>query len=354
MPVYRDKEKKTYYVKFRYKDYAGKSHTTTKRGFATKTAAKDYETDFRRKAARTTDMKFSSLYELFIADRKVHLRSGTIRTKISQSINFLPQLGDIPINNITPVVIREWQNGLIAGEGRNGPLKPSTLASVNGQLSSVMNYAVKYFGLPNNPVRIAGGIGKKRTKMDFWEKDTFDKFISYVDDVVMYNVFNTLFYSGMRIGELLALQRKDIDFDENKISISKTMNLYGSHEVSEPKTESSTRSIYMPGFIMDMLHDYLDRMAYEPEYLFDLTYKEISYHFSKYIKAAEVKKMNIHGLRHSHVSYLINLKVPITAISKRLGHINPKITLEFYAHMYKDDDVSIAKMMEKEAFVVKM
>jgi integrase len=61
-------------------------------------------------------------------------------------------------------------------------------------------------------------------------------------------------------------------------------------------------------------------------------------YFAKYTDMAGIKHIRIHDLRHSHASMLIHLNVPITAISKRLGHSTVKMTLEKYAHCYSDSD----------------
>ena len=67
----------------------------------------------------------------------------------------------------------------------------------------------------------------------------------------------------------------------------------------------------------------------------------------KWSEKAGLKDILLHGLRHSHVSYLIKLGIPITAISHRLGHTNAQITLSTYSHMYKEDETEIAGILEK-------
>ena len=74
MPAYKDTKKGTWYAKFRYTDWQGNRRETTKRGFATKREAKEYEEEYKRKAQGTADMTFSSLFEIYLEDRQQHIK----------------------------------------------------------------------------------------------------------------------------------------------------------------------------------------------------------------------------------------------------------------------------------------
>mgnify|MGYP000869835822 CR=1 FL=1 len=95
------------------------------------------------------------------------------------------------------------------------------LKTINNQLAAIFNYTVKYYDLPNNPCRKAGSIGKsKADEMQFW---THEEFSSFIDSIMnkhqSYMVFMTLYWTGMRLGELLALTIGDVDFEKCTISI---------------------------------------------------------------------------------------------------------------------------------------
>lgn len=91
--------------------------------------------------------------------------------------------------------VRHWQNKLITDPAG---YKPTYLKSVHNQLSAIMNFAVKYYGLPKNPAAICGSKGKKHAdSMQFWTMDEFNTFIQYVDDPMLNTIFYLLFYSGM-------------------------------------------------------------------------------------------------------------------------------------------------------------
>ncbi len=150
----------------------------------------------------------------------------------------------------------------------------------------------------------------------------------------------------MRVGEFLALAPGDIDFKANTISITKTYN-WKQKCISSPKTEPSIRTIAMPKKIIDEIRAYLSKCYEPPERIFGgVSQRGLTSRMIKYAERAGVKKIRLHDLRHSHASYLIHHGVPITAISQRLGHKNPKITLEVYSHVYKASDSEIVKTLE--------
>ena len=105
----------------------------------------------------------------------------------------------------------------------------------------------------------------------------------------------------------------------------------------------------MPEFMMEDIKEYLDSLPVQPEYPFMLhPPTTMRARLTKYTSLAGVSRITLHDLRHSHASYLIQQGVAITAISKRLGHSSPAITLNIYAHVYKDNDTEIAQMIEKD------
>ncbi|MGL5624219.1 site-specific integrase [Cetobacterium sp.] len=130
--------------------------------------------------------------------------------------------------------------------------------------------------------------------------------------MAIYTGFNILFWCGLRVGELLALEIKDIDFENETLNINKSYQRLNKEDViTEPKTPKSKKIIEMPSQLITVLKDYLmtlykpkpsTRLIPHTKYIFEHTMK-------KYSKIAEVKKIRIHDLRHSHASLLIHLGV---------------------------------------------
>ena len=118
-----------------------------------------------------------------------------------------------------------------------------------------MNFAVKYYGLPKNPALQCGSMGKKYADtMLFWTIDEFNQFITVVDDPTMKVIFNLLFYSGIREGEMLDLTLNDFNFENNTLSINKSYAVVDKKEIiKEPKTPKSKRIVAISLPIMNQI-----------------------------------------------------------------------------------------------------
>lgn len=339
MPAYFDENKKTWYVKFRYTDWTGTPRFTTKRGFATKREAKAYELDTKRESTSAPTLTLKMLWEKYKADMKTRVKPSTYRTKTSYvRKHILPVLGDLPICDIKPVTVRKWQSTL-----QGNTYTQCTLKTVSTMLSSLFNYAVKFYGLQSNPVQIAGSIGKITTSSGFWTPDEFNTFIKCVDRRAAEIAFRVLFCTGMRSGELFALTPNDISGET--ISISKTYDHIDKTSTA-PKTATSNRVITVPIQIIDLLNELIAAYDEPPKRIFEcLSRLMLSRDFENGIKKSGVPKIRVHDLRHSHASFLIQKNVPITAIARRLGHKDASVTLSVYSHFYHDNDKQIADIV---------
>ena len=148
MPVYRDEKLKTWYVKFRYRDWQGKGRYTTKRGFKTKRDALKYEFEFKSTSTERVDLKLSRLAEIYLADKKLRVKISTYK-KIESTlrIHFLPYVVNLKASELTTVIMKAWQNKLIQKK-----YKYSTLIKIHNIVNSFINYVVKSYGLKENPL----------------------------------------------------------------------------------------------------------------------------------------------------------------------------------------------------------
>ena len=137
--------------------------------------------------------------------------------------------------------------------------------SANTYLKAIFTYAVDYLGLQKNPcTRLIGST--KGKKINFWTPEEYARFADAVSDNPEYfTIFEILYYTGMRVGELLALTLNDIDFKNNQIRINKTFyRLTGEDIINPPKTETSNRVIDIPEFLTDEIRDYVSKL-YKPD-----------------------------------------------------------------------------------------
>lgn len=205
MSAYYDKITKNWYCIFYFTDWKGTKKQKKKRGFSRKKDALEYEREFLDKLSSSPDIAFSGMVELYLADKKMHTKLKTYKTKKSRILTWiLPYFNDKAINAITAADIRQWQGELKEAVGAAGELlSPAYMQNLVTELSGIFNFAVRFYNLPVNPCRVAGNlVGKKGKSLDFWTREEFDCFIDTFDKTdPYYAAFMTLYYTGMRIGD---------------------------------------------------------------------------------------------------------------------------------------------------------
>jgi len=347
MAVYKDEEKGTWYAKFRYTDWTGKARSTTKRGFKTKREARAYEIDFKRKSSDMPDMTMEELCKRYLSAMKPRWKYSTyLSHECVIRLYILPMLGNLAISDISASTIVEWQNWMLSKKQSE-----STLNIRNGALTAILNYAVRLGWISKSPAANIRRIGAPTQRLEFWELDEYKKFLSAGEGSKNYEkyklCFDILFFSGIRIGEFMGLGKGSFDFEKNQIIINQAI-MQSTRTLSSPKTKQSFRRITMPTAIMERIKAYMDNLYEVPECkMFCATSRPIYERLTKWSKLAGIRPINVHGLRHSNASYLISLGIPITVISRRLGHKNPKITLDTYSHMYREDESNVADILAK-------
>ena len=349
MKAEKDKKTGKWLIQYRYTDWQGKRRKSTKRGFATKREAEEWLRNFLITQKADFDMKFENFWKMYYADMETRLREHTMRTKkYIVELKILPYFGNKRVNDITAADIRQWQNELI----KIG-YSPTYLKTINNQLSAIFNYAVRYYDLKSNPCAKAGSMGKsKAEEMDFWTGEEFRKFIdSVMNKRLSYMAFMTLYWTGMRLGELLALNPKDVDLEKRTISITKSYQRLGKKDViSPPKTPKSKRVITIPEFLAADIKDYMDSLydLQENDRLFPITKYYLEHEMQRGIKESGVKRIRVHDLRHSHASMLIELGFSPLEIANRLGHEKVETTLNTYAHLYPNKQTKLAERLDSE------
>lgn len=347
MPAYKDKQRNTWYCSFYYTDWTGERKLKKKRGFKTKKEATAWEDEFLRTLARSCDMTFASMAEIYMADMETRLRENTMQNKRFIIDNrVLPFFGKLRLNEITPAHVRKWQSGILA-EG----VAPTYAKTINNQLSAILNYATKYYGLQSNPAKTAGSMGKaKASEMRFWTVDEFNAFIPNVPKLPGRVGLSILFWTGLRIGELLALTRGDVNLEAQTLSVNKSFQVIeGKEVITEPKTPRSKRVVAIPPKLCDEIKEYMDAL-YEPDpedRLFPFTKSYFHHQMTDGCAAAGMEKIRLHDLRHSHASLLIHLGMPILLVSERLGHEDVQTTLRTYGHLYPSTTSDAISALDK-------
>ncbi len=354
MPSYYDEKTKTWYCKFYYTDYTGTKKQKFKRGFKLQREAKEWERSFLLKQSAEPTMPFSTLCELYLEDKKEHNKLITYETKKNRVEKWLlPYFEKCSVDSISAADIRKWQADLKSSINANGqPLSPGYMQNLVTELSSVFNFAVRFYGLSVNPCRVAGNtVGQKQKSLNFWTKEEFDRFINtFEHSDPYYTAFLILYYCGLRIGELEALTVADVDHKGNVIAINKTYHLInGEGIVTTPKTAKANRTIAIPFFLSECIQRY-KAMIYgiTPETrLFMASHSSYARQLETHTKAAGVKRIRLHDVRHSHASLLIEMGFSALLVSERLGHEDVSTTLNIYSHLFPSKQTEVAEKLDK-------
>ena len=260
MSIYKDNVTGKWRVVYRYTDWTGETHQSSKRGFPTKREALMWERELLLKKEAKLDMTFESFYEIYVEDMQNRIRDNTWGTKTNIArTKILPYFGKRKIGEIEPRDIIAWQNELLAIQQPNGkPYSASYLQKIHSQLSAIFNHAVNFYHLPSNPAQKAGNMGKEEHReMLFWTKEEYLKFAdAMMDKPVSYYAFEILYWCRLRMGELLALTPADFNFETHTLRINKSyQRLHREDVITPPKTLKSNRTIKMPQFLCDEIQD---------------------------------------------------------------------------------------------------
>lgn len=260
-----------------------------------------------------------------------------------------PYFEGIKLIDVTPAVCQNFLNHLI---GKN--ISQGYTDTIKRLFSGALSYAVfpmEY--IPQNPFRY---IKYKRPKPKI-ETIDFNTYNLILDSIsarcnYYYVPFNIAWYTGMRIGEVCALEWNDVDFENKTIAVNKTMVEKGKIvKIETPKSESSNRSILVSDTLINQLKEWRQTQINNAKELSeptpvnvctrnDLTIirpSSISQYCIKISKWLDID-FHFHILRHTHATMLIQNGASIKDVQIRLGHANVTTTLNTYTH--KDDEAS--------------
>lgn len=259
-------------------------------------------------------------------------------------IHILPYLGDFKLEELTPLIIQKFITKLsINGNKCTGKgLSASYIRMIVSIIKNSLKAAHLISYLPNytlDKVNYPKIIEKKiecftineQKKIEFAVKTTKkDKYLGII----------LCLYTGLRIGELLALTWNDIDFEKNILIISKTC--YDSSEegtrirnINIPKTKNSIREIPLPTKILEMLKEMKKKSKCEfviaegEKFVFMRSYQRT---FELLLKKLKIPHKGFHSLRHTFATRALECGMDVKTLSEILGHKNPTITLNRYVH----------------------
>lgn len=259
-------------------------------------------------------------------------------------IRLIPVLGEYELDELTPLIVQRYITELLHHGNLNtgGGLSANTVNLIIAVLQSSMVTAYSV-GLTNeykmDKIKRPRVQEKQITCFSPSEQKMIEQAVLTDKRDKMIGILICL-YTGLRVGELLALEWSDIDFTKNELSVNKTCHDKGNSRLTTaPKTHSSVRVIPIPKRLVPILKQLKKR--YKSQYVIseDGTYISIrSYQrsFELLLKRLGIPHQGFHSLRHTFATRALECGMDVKTLSEILGHKNATVTLNRYAHSLMD------------------
>lgn len=362
---YSNKKGSFWGYRFPYYNSLGQRKEASKRGFDSERAA--------NKALLKIQYELETQNSSFIENKNVTIDewikvwipyaqdNWSISTKqnIESAIEFhiSPLIGNQKLSSLNKIT---YKRNFIDKLRQENKYKESTIQAWHKIVMRMINAAVNNQILPSNT--LTGFKFDSSNNVRSFTKDELQQFITVLEskDIRTQIIFLTLLKTGMRKGELMGLRWKDIDLTERNFDINSTRGDYGENK---PKTKTSIRKVYFDDSLLALIKKYKsyekERLLKKGRILKDEDYfilssrnlpiqqSKITYIFRLLCEEAKVPNITVHGLRHTHATFLIEAGANIKYVSNRLGHKNINITLDVYSDVLKEEEKETADMMGK-------
>lgn len=361
MPIYQERRKNklpkngnSWYFRCYYTDMFGNRKQKMSKKFLTKKEATIAEREFLEKIEMVdeTDLNisFENMYNDWWEVKKTQIKKTTrysLKKKIDKHI--LLWFKPYKLHSIKWNILNEWREDLfkkyITDEYKN---------SIIGYMKEVLDFAVNHYDYDK---KVASKLQKQRidkrkdkindAEINFWTLNEFKTFIKVVDNELDNLMYDFLYYTGLRLGEMIALTWNDIDLDKKKLKIDKTFTNKVDDDIFailDPKTSNSFRIIDLDDKLVERLKKYKsnEMKIYgfnNKMYVFgNVNYiapTSFARHLNNWIDKAGIKRITPHGFRHSHASLLIYLGCDSRDVADRLGD-TVEVIERTYAHLFPE------------------
>ena len=320
-----------------------------------------------------TDLTLKDFVERWLKEYgENHLAPKTLaRYKDILNNRIIPALGHLRIDKIRPVHLMSFYNNLaepgLRLDGKKGALSARTIQMHHRVLSAVLQDAVEWQIITDNPCNRVAAPKIKKTVIQILNEEQMEVLLAGLDQVPLkWKVLCLLALSaGLRLGELLGLEWKHIDFDKQTVSIEQSSQYINGIGVfiKGTKNSSSERLIALPSSVVELLRSYKECQSADQEKLADLWHttdrlftqwngkpmhpSSFNHWLKQYCADHDLPRISPHAFRHMSATMLLNAGISLKNVSGRLGHSKTSTTGDIYSHFLKSVDKLAAETMDK-------
>ena len=367
--------KKTFgYSLFLGRDETGKQLRKVKRGFARLADAENALRDaiLEQQRAPEVERTMPTFTEFFARWHGESVARQDWEPKTAERYQELAQyaiklFGDVPLDKLTAEQLATAVNRLQDRGGQvtkthpyGRPLAPKTVRHIAFLVQGCLEQALDWDIIAKNPMSKVKKPKVPRRRPKVVDRAGFNALLAKAADRRLFPVIVLAMATGMRRGELLALEWTDLNWDKAMLEVSKALEETKAGLRIKSTKSGETRRFSIPAEVLEVLREHQreqarDRQLYGADYApLNLIFaRPDGYYYSPdklgtrvraAMRAAGLDGVSLHSLRHSHASELLIQGAPITAVSERLGHASPNITLSIYSHALPADNQATAKL----------
>jgi integrase len=347
----------------------GKDIRKSKEGFLTQKDAKLAAALFERQIhndeyIQPSKMLFADLCEDWEKHYGQDAKESSLRARRIALKHIIKEFGKTPIQKVTKKAYQDTIDKL------SREFSSNYISSIHTSANMVFEYAYslrlikevpsKDIKLPKKKINVSDLEKGNSLFEKFLEKEELEEFLTVTKNEGLEGdllAFTMLAYTGLRIGEMIALKWSDIDFENQTLRVIKTYynptNNKSKYTLLTPKTVGSIRTITLDPLLIKMLEIHKDEQRKimkenKPFYNdsgfifatnegYPKTIKHLAIRMQRILKKTKInKQVTPHSFRHTHTSLLIEANVHIKEIQERLGHSDINTTMDIYAHMTKN------------------
>lgn len=308
-----------------------------------------------------TSMTMRDYILRWLASKKINVKAKSYATyKFSCEKHIIPALGNLKVQKVTTSILNDY----FVAKGVAG-LALASLAQHRAILSGIMTLALSEGVIGTNPVTLVSSIPKTRSNQVVLSDGQMKKLLDVARTYksvrrgmgldCIYHIILLALATGMRRGELLALQWKNIDLANNTVSIfDNLVEIEGKQVLDTPKSDNGIRSFSVEPKVLQVLKDELwtkeEGLVFQKGEGKYIPFTNLTSAYKRCLRLAGIpREVRLHDLRHTHVTHLLSNHYDIKLVSQRIGD-DPKTIMNTYAHVMPHKDKEASEFMGSKLF----